>query len=510
MDQAAKLPSTSQLGDTHRLCTCGNKISSMDTHQVCSACLGLEHARAAISNAGSCAHCARFTAKSLRRRLARQASLSERDPILSCATTEEPQPDEEDIPEPEFRRWGSTLDLLNPLTEPPLMLDYDEEDESDGEDCLVSDVDDEDYESCFVPSAQALSSPSSAKGSGAAIMPQPSGDMHDVCKRAAERLKIPWPAVVAEVQKSRYEGKKLPQAKRAARQLLPVFPELLEEVTVSWKQNPYSSKTTIQGASSLDVEGMDKHAMARMPPMEPLVAAHLHPRLSAASSRAPTLPTKGDRFQSAMTERAYKAAALTVRALNVTSMLSAYQAELFDDIADVPDCSAWDEITTIADICLRVQRCAVQAAGKCMSMLVLQERTRWLNLTNLSDREKEDILDMPIVPEGIFGSALASMQKRCEAKKKEDEALQLCLPRKTPAAAQPPPRQTFAQVASRSAPPAFRIPKRPRAQFPGPSTNGPPDTKPAWHKKPSYPPSTQAAQPGPAPSQQARRKRKAT
>ena len=214
--------------------------------------------------------------------------------------------------------------------------------------------------------------------------------------------------------------------------------------------------------------------MARMLPMEPLVAAHLHPRLSAASSRAPTLPTKGERFQSAMTERAYKAAALTVRAFNITSMLSAYQAELLDDIADVPVCSAWYEITTIADICLRVQRCAVQAAGKCMSMLMLQERTRWLNLTNLSDREKEDILDMPIVPEGVFSSALVSMQKGCEAKKKEDEALQLCLPRKTPAVAQPPPRQTFAQVASRSAPPLLSASQAPQGPVSGSEYQRPP------------------------------------
>ena len=192
-----------------------------------------------------------------------------------------------------------------------------------------------------------------------------------------------------------------------------------------------------------------------------------------------------------MTEWAYKAEALTSegsqRHLHVVSLPSG----AFDDIADVPDCSAWDLITTIVDNCLRVQRCAVQAAGKCMSMLVLQERTRWLNLTKLSDREKEDILDMPIVPEGVFGSALASMQKRCEAKKKEDEALQLYLPRKTPAAEQlPPPADFRSGCLWERPPPAFCIPKRPRAQFPGPSTNGPPDTKPAWHKKPFYSPST--------------------
>ncbi len=209
-----------------------------------------------------------------------------------------------------------------------------------------------------------------------------------------------------------------------------MFPKLLEEVTVSWKEKPYSSKTQIQGASSLDFEGMEKHDMA---PMKPLVAAHLSPRLLAALSRPPALPSKSDCFQSAMTEKAYKALTLrelTLRELNVTSMLSAYQAELFDDMAAVPETSVWDEITTIVDISLRVQRCVVQIVGKCIFMLVLQERVRWLNLKNLSNKEKEDILDIPVIPESIFGFALASMRKRCEAKKKEDDALQLCFPRK--------------------------------------------------------------------------------
>lgn len=66
--------------------------------------------------------------------------------------------------------------------------------------------------------------------------------------------------------------------------------------------------------------------------------------------------------------------------------------------------------------------------------MVLQERMRWLTLADLTDREKQDLLDMPVVPEGVFGSALASMQRRCEATRKEDEALQLCLPFLTAAA----------------------------------------------------------------------------
>ena len=252
--------------------------------------------------------------------------------------------------------------------------------------------------------------------------PLPSSDMLDVGKRTAARLAIPWPAVVAETTRSGYEGKKLPLARSATKQLLPVFPELLVEVARSWRDRLHSSRSPIPWAWSWSL------GLLRMPPMEPLVAAHVHLRLSAVSSRSPSLPSKSDRFQSALTEKAYKAVALSARALNVLSLLMAYQAELCEDFGQTQD-PAMEEIPVVTDLCLRVQRCAVQATGRALGTMVLQERARWLNLANLSDREKDDVLDMPIVPEGIFGSALASMQRRCEAKKKEDEALRLCLPR---------------------------------------------------------------------------------
>ena len=73
------------------------------------------------------------------------------------------------------------------------------------------------------------------------------------------------------------------------------------------------------------------------------------------------------------------------------------------------DPATWEEIPVITDLCLRVQHCMVQATRRALGTMVLQERAWWLNLANLSDREKDDVLDMPIVPEGIFGSALASM-----------------------------------------------------------------------------------------------------
>ncbi|KAK5918051.1 hypothetical protein CgunFtcFv8_002850 [Champsocephalus gunnari] len=106
------LPHTRGIRDSEaRLCCCGFKISGTDSHQVCSSCLGLEHAWEAIDNPGSCGHCTRFTMKSLRRRLARQASLSGQDPLMSADSPSGNQDMVASVAEIEPRAvsdWGST------------------------------------------------------------------------------------------------------------------------------------------------------------------------------------------------------------------------------------------------------------------------------------------------------------------------------------------------------------------------------------------------------------------
>ncbi|KAK5921115.1 hypothetical protein CgunFtcFv8_024848 [Champsocephalus gunnari] len=464
----ASLPHTRGVRNSEALrCVCGLKVSGTDSYQICSSCLGLEHAQEAIDNPVSCGHCARLTVKSLHRRLAQQASLSGRDPLMSTdlptgnqdtgASAAEMEPltavwgSPTAAPaEPESRAisgrdpvaarntgtgphaipsWGSRLDLtmVSPA-EDVLELDYMEDEEYTSE-FLLSDSDEQE-DDIFMSTAQAAKPGAMAAlpGDSTPASPCLSMDLQAVCQRAAARLDIPWPKVAKETSRSRYEGKLFSQTTRAKRQLLPVFPEMLDEVSVSWRDRPFSNKAPIQGAYSLDCDGMERLGLLHIPPMEPLVAAHLLPRMGQPPSRNPSLPAKTDRFQSTMTERAYRAAALSARALNVSSMLTAYQAELCEDMSSNPGPATLDEIAAVTDICLLVQRCAVQATGKIMGIMVVQERARWLNLTNLPDREKEDVLDMPIVPVGIFGSALASMQRKCESKKKEDEALHLCLP----------------------------------------------------------------------------------
>lgn len=113
-----------------------------------------------------------------------------------------------------------------------------------------------------------------------------------------------------------------------------------------------------------------------MPPVETHVSADLHPWQSTLSSRSPALPSKADRLQSALLDRAYKASALNAKALNVLSLLTAYQAALSGEFAQSRDPTAYADIPTVTDLCLRVQRSAVQATGRVMATMVLQERTR--------------------------------------------------------------------------------------------------------------------------------------
>ncbi len=55
------------------------------------------------------------------------------------------------------------------------------------------------------------------------------------------------------------------------------------------------------------------------------------------SSPGPTFPSREDRFQSSLTDKAYTAATLSVRALNATSLLITYEAKLEDKMEASPD-----------------------------------------------------------------------------------------------------------------------------------------------------------------------------
>jgi len=103
-------------------------------------------------------------------------------------------------------------------------------------------------------------------------------NLYEVCKRAAAKLNIPWPAAQDTEGAARdlYDGKRLPPARPPAKQLLPAVPACMAEMSRFWS-SPFKCKATTQGYSKLEVHGMAELGLAEPPAVEPSMAYHLHP-----------------------------------------------------------------------------------------------------------------------------------------------------------------------------------------------------------------------------------------
>ncbi len=92
--------------------------------------------------------------------------------------------------------------------------------------------------------------------------------------------------------------------------------------------------------------------------------------------------------------------------------------------------SALEEICVIADLNLCTSYGAVQSCGQSMSLAAVGERSLWLGLSGLSDKEKVEFLDAPIDPKAMFSATVTALHQQCDLRKKEGEAFEVCLPRK--------------------------------------------------------------------------------
>ncbi|KAE8299673.1 hypothetical protein D5F01_LYC02085 [Larimichthys crocea] len=245
-----------------------------------------------------------------------------------------------------------------------------------------------------------------------------------------------------------YDGKRLPPAK----QLLPAVPACMTEMSRFWS-SPFKSKVTTQGYSKLEVHGMAELGLAEPPAVEPSLAYHLHPsRRSISASSRISLPGKTERTAAGVYQRMYKYAAQSVCSLNAVTLLSAYQAEILEEMgrqldSGVPNPTLWDEICVVNDLLLRSSRGAVQGCGCVMGLAVAGERDLWLSLSGLGDTQKTEVMDAAYDPtKGLFGPALERMRETSTQRKQEGEAFELCLPRKQ--IPRPPPRTGFAAAAA--------------------------------------------------------------
>ncbi len=78
-----------------------------------------------------------------------------------------------------------------------------------------------------------------------------------------------------------------------------------------------------------------------------------------------------------------------------------------------------------------------------MGLAVVGERSLLLCFSGLSDKKKVEFLDTPFDPKAMFGATVTLMRQQCDLRKKEEEAFDVCLPRKPAARPHHPSRPNF-------------------------------------------------------------------
>lgn len=120
--------------------------------------------------------------------------------------------------------------------------------------------------------------------------------------------------------------------------------------------------------------------------MEPSLADHLSPSHHVTNDISASLRGKSEHFTASICQNTYKASAQAIRALNVTSLLLVYWAELLEEVGSL-DPDVWEEICMITNLNLHVCRGAIQGCCRTMSLAVVGERVLWLSLSSLTERK---------------------------------------------------------------------------------------------------------------------------
>ncbi len=303
---------------------CGFTIAAKDLHVVCPACLGPEHAQAALQAPISCNQCSKLSPGVLRRRAVFVQDVCN-DPVQGTDTATFPQEMESPMP---TTSWADQLIPSDELGEPvafemeiesfPKILSEDDSVSIAASGGMSDDGEEEDDEDPFAPLTE---SPGYQPGVEVQQTAAGGTTLHDVCRRAASSLGIDWPSALPAAKCSRLDGKFLVPTTSTVYQALPPFQDCMDDLMKYWER-PLSSRVPIYGFSSLDMAGMQEMGWSHMPSMEASLAGHLDPRSAVGlSTIAPKLPQKSDRFSASIFENIYKSSTQTGRATNAITLL---------------------------------------------------------------------------------------------------------------------------------------------------------------------------------------------
>ncbi len=356
---------------------CPRYLTGGDTHTLCVACLGEEHAQSALESAG-CEHCEVFPLRTLRSRLAFfREDAQARVPQGSGPAAAEAQR--------RLRSWGSQMDLSAEVeTGTALSLPSPDRFSASYQGwearAAVSSAPIEAH-TLQLSDSEELDAANARDTEDSPPQSRAYEELVEVVTRAVEKLNIDWPAEREDVRsRGKLDERFLPSRAQPQRRGLPFFPDLHTEVSRSWEKPVSYRVYSTQTSHYSSILNVNEHGYGEMPKVEETLASYLSPE-SSSSIKSPTLPTKPVRITSALVGKAYSAAGQAAACLHTMSLLQAYQAELLIELDEGEgfNPSSVCELRRATDLSLRAAKETAKSIGRSMAALVATERHLWLN-----------------------------------------------------------------------------------------------------------------------------------
>lgn len=111
-------------------------------------------------------------------------------------------------------------------------------------------------------------------------------------------------------------------------------------------------------------------------------------------------------------------------------MLQTYQADLLGNLDEGGGIGldAVNKLRWATDLSLHATKETARSIGRAMSALVATVRHLWLNLSAMKDKDKNFLMDAPLLPPDLFSNAVNTVVKRFQEASKQTAAFQKLLP----------------------------------------------------------------------------------
>lgn len=116
--------------------------------------------------------------------------------------------------------------------------------------------------------------------------------------------------------------------------------------------------------------------------------------------------------------------------LHSMGVLKAYQADVLKvlDEGEGLTLEAVKELRRATDLVLRATKHTARAVGRSMAGLVSVERNLWLSLTDIKEKDRTFLLDVPISNDGLFGDSVMTVVEKFQAAKQQSAAFCQLIP----------------------------------------------------------------------------------